>query len=363
MRLHRRDNVLRSVQVSSFDPRKTGLCMLPLRALFFLTLCISINRSPALAAPSLDILNPVFDFDSIPQGKILEHQYILRNSGDEELEIQRIVPACGCTVPELKNKVIAPGEETVLSVQFNTYGMYGRKEKTVRLYTNDPERPAALLTLKGEIEPEVLVEPYRIDFGKVTHSPDTTAGVVRRVNIQIRDGLRARIGELSTRSKWIEIKEIERVKHKRVIAEIRLKAGAPIGEFRDRVVIRVSGAQQRTVNLPIYASVRKQIELEPPVVALGMLTPGSMVEREVRIFNNGQVPLQILSLTSKNSDINTTSEEVKLGKEFRLTVRYSSTSRVSEIKDTVTVIMGDASGKPVEEVVISVTGLATPQKG
>ncbi len=94
--------------------------------LFFCAV-ILVDASSVVAAPRLDILNPVFEFDTIPQGKQLEHKYILRNVGDEELEIQRIVPACGCTVPELSESRIEPGAETVLSVQLYTRVMFGRK--------------------------------------------------------------------------------------------------------------------------------------------------------------------------------------------------------------------------------------------
>jgi hypothetical protein len=315
-----------------------------------------------VAAPRLDILNPIFEFDTIPQGKQLEHKYILRNIGDEELQIQRIVPACGCTVPELDENRIQPGAETVLSVQLDTRGMYGRKEKTVRLYTNDPQLPTALLTLRGEIEPEVLVEPYRIDFGNVIHSSDPEDGVEQRVTVRIRDGLRASIGELSTRSKWLEIREVSRVKNKVVEASVRLKSEVPIGEFRDRVVIRVTGAQQRTVNLPVYASIQKQIEVVPPVLAFGVLPASSSVQREVKIFNRGKKPLKILSITSNHSDMSAFSEVVKAGREFRGIVRFTPSKSETNVKATVTIVLGDLTGEPVDEVVLSVTGVATPAK-
>lgn len=329
--------------------------------LFFCAVVL-VGVSSVVAAPRLDILNPVFEFDTIPQGEQLEHKYILRNVGDEELEIQRIIPACGCTVPELKESRIQPGAETVLSVQLDTRGMYGRKEKTVRLYTNDPQLPTALLTLRGEIEPEVLVEPYRLDFGDVIHSTDPEDGIEQGVTIRIRDGLRARIGELSTRSKWLEITEKSRVKNRIVEASVRLKSEVPIGEFRDRVVIRVTGAQQRTVNLPVYASIQKQIEVEPPVVAFGVLPATGSVQREVKISNRGKKPLKILSITSNHSDMSAFSEVVKAGREFRGIVRYIPSKRDTDIKTTVTIVLGNLMGEPVDEVVLSVTGVAALAK-
>lgn len=335
-------------------------------SLLLFAICFSVTPfvgAPlVVAAPRLDILNPVFDFDTIPQGKQLEHKYILRNIGDEELEIQRIVPACGCTVPELDESLIQPGAETVLTVQLDTRGMYGRKEKTVRLYTNDPQLPTALLTLRGEIEPEVLVEPYRVDFGTVIHSNDPEDGAEQGVTIRIRDGLRARIGELSTRSKWLEITEVSRVKNRVVEASVRLKSEVPIGEFRDRVVIRVTGAQQRTVNLPIYASIKKQIEVEPPVLAFGVLPTTGSMQREVKIFNRGKKPLKILSITSNHPDLSAFSEVVKAGREFRGIVRYVPSKRDADVKTTVTIVLGNLAGEPVDEVVLSVTGVAAPVK-
>ncbi len=216
--------------------------------------------------------------------------------------------------------------------------------------------------MRGEIEPEVIVEPYRLDFGDVIHSTDPEDGIEQGVTIRIRDGLRARIGELSTRSKWLEITEKSRVKNRIVEASVRLKSEVPIGEFRDRVVIRVTGAQQRTVNLPVYASIQKQIEVEPPVLAFGVLPATGSVQREVKIFNRGKEPLKILSITSNHSDMSAFSEVIKAGREFRGIVRYVPSKRDADVKATVTIVLGDLTGEPVDEVVLSVTGVATQAK-
>jgi hypothetical protein len=56
------------------------------------------------------------------------------------------------------------------------------------------------------------------------------------------------------------------------------------------------------------------------------------------------------------------SEVVKAGREFRGIVRYAPSKRNTDVKSTVTIILGNLMGEPVDEVVLSVTGVAAPAK-
>ncbi|MCX7987785.1 MAG: DUF1573 domain-containing protein, partial [Bacteroidales bacterium] len=58
---------------------------------------------------------------------------------------------CGCTVANVKSKVIKPGENTTLSAEFNSAGRRGTQSKTITVITNDPSNQRLILWLKGKI--------------------------------------------------------------------------------------------------------------------------------------------------------------------------------------------------------------------
>lgn len=47
---------------------------------------------PGMAQPNVVIENPVFTFDSIPEGVHVPHEFIIKNTGDTQLRILKVLP-------------------------------------------------------------------------------------------------------------------------------------------------------------------------------------------------------------------------------------------------------------------------------
>ena len=97
--------------------------------------------------------NPYFwDFGQVAQGEILEHTFVLENDSIDTLRIKDIHSSCGCTTSEIKRKKILPGESVDVSVSFDTKGYSGKVGQSVRIHTDQQERPTITLTLKADIQ-------------------------------------------------------------------------------------------------------------------------------------------------------------------------------------------------------------------
>ena len=46
----------------------------------------------ASATPKAVPAAPVYEFDPVPEGQVLSHDFIIRNEGDTELEITGVIP-------------------------------------------------------------------------------------------------------------------------------------------------------------------------------------------------------------------------------------------------------------------------------
>ncbi|MCF6247260.1 MAG: DUF1573 domain-containing protein [Desulfobacula sp.] len=63
------------------------------RILIFAALLIfCIMTGWGVAKPIATIDNPVFTFDTIPEGFHLDHEFIIKNTGDTELNIENVLP-------------------------------------------------------------------------------------------------------------------------------------------------------------------------------------------------------------------------------------------------------------------------------
>ncbi len=100
--------------------------------------------------PIFEFEKEVQDFGTITQGEIVEKTFRFKNVGKSNLLISSAHGSCGCTVADYPEKPIAPGEEGVIKVKFDSNGKQGKQHKTVTLVANTVPN-THVLTLKGEV--------------------------------------------------------------------------------------------------------------------------------------------------------------------------------------------------------------------
>jgi len=103
--------------------------------------------------PEFTFKEETFDFGSIPEGESVTHDYAFRNTGQSDLVISSASGSCGCTVPEYPKHAVAPGEEGVIRVTFNSNSKIGMQHKTVTLIANTIPN-SKVLTITGEVSPK-----------------------------------------------------------------------------------------------------------------------------------------------------------------------------------------------------------------
>ncbi|MGE5355658.1 MAG: DUF1573 domain-containing protein [Deltaproteobacteria bacterium] len=97
----------------------------------------------------------VYDFGKVMEGKIVEHDYIFTNDGDEPLVLKNVSASCGCTIPLWPRGVIAPGATEKIHASFDTSsrGSVGGQPQTKTItVTGNFEGGTVQLTLKGLVD-------------------------------------------------------------------------------------------------------------------------------------------------------------------------------------------------------------------
>lgn len=98
-----------------------------------------LNDSTATDAQKfadLQYIEDFFDFGSLIQGEVVSTTFRFKNSGAAPLIIKHLIPSCGCTKTSVSKEVLAPGEEAILEVTFDSAGWRGLQYKSVTLRTN-----------------------------------------------------------------------------------------------------------------------------------------------------------------------------------------------------------------------------------
>ena len=95
------------------------------------------SQIPEEKTPVLKVEKPVHDFGKVAPNKKYNCQFEFKNVGDAQLKIAKIQSTCGCTVPQLKKKIYAPGESGTVHVAFRTPTRAGKTSKRLYILSND----------------------------------------------------------------------------------------------------------------------------------------------------------------------------------------------------------------------------------
>ena len=101
--------------------------------------------------PVITWIESVFEFGSVNDGDIIQHDFSFTNTGTAPLIILTATTTCGCTVPEWPKKPIPPDSTASIQVKFNTLDKTGAQTKEVTIFANTfPNQHK--LTMKGVVE-------------------------------------------------------------------------------------------------------------------------------------------------------------------------------------------------------------------
>jgi hypothetical protein len=146
--------------------------------LFFLIIVVFTTSNAQIFEPKVVVQRAEHDFGNIKEGIKVKHSYVISNNGGDLLKITKVRASCGCTAAHPEKSELAPGESTVIKIEFNSAGREGKQEKYIYVNTNDPKNPELKLKMtcnivKGEEGisstdlPKIKFASDQHDFGKV----------------------------------------------------------------------------------------------------------------------------------------------------------------------------------------------------
>ncbi len=131
--------------------------------------------------PKIQFDTTTHDFGTVEQATKNDHVFKFKNIGDEDLEIIKVRPTCGCTAALLSAKVIKPGESGEIKVTFNAGSFRGKINKTVYVETNEPilknKRDEVLIYMKSKsISTPVMPRPLHFS-AQVTFTEEKDSAI------------------------------------------------------------------------------------------------------------------------------------------------------------------------------------------
>lgn len=214
-------------------------------------------------APRVQLDSPHFNFGMMQRGTSKSHDFVIKNVGTAPLRLKVGQTSCKCTLGDVSEKPIAPGESTHVRLEWSAKSDRGPFRQTAHVITNDPLNSQLELSIEGEVVETSGVMPPDLMFDKVTAGESKSAEVY--VMAMLQDELKVSDAELSdptTRDKFdVRIEPVERDELPNSSAKngvritLTAKPGLPVGRFDQWLSLRTNLPEAEKLEIPVIGRV------------------------------------------------------------------------------------------------------------
>jgi hypothetical protein len=206
--------------------------------------------------PAIQVVeNRTFDFGELLRGTIAEKKVLIKNTGNEVLQLENIEASCGCTGTAPSQRSIPPGQSAVISISFNSRNFTGKVHKTVTIHSNAANEPRVVIEFAAYVIDEILLEPAHFWF------KDAEVGRTSRQVMSIRNNGKEPLKITGWRCQLAGFKmtipgePIEPGKNAEVVAEFTPEHVSAI--LSEGMFLTTSNARQPEIFVPVYGNVKE----------------------------------------------------------------------------------------------------------
>ncbi|HEX9161943.1 MAG TPA: DUF1573 domain-containing protein [Thermoanaerobaculia bacterium] len=323
-------------------------------------------------APRLTIVEPVKDFGTIPKGDKLDWAFLIKNTGDADLEILAARPSCGCTVADF-DKVIKPGATGKVTAHVDTTNFAGPIAKAVTLDTNDPNTPSAQVTIHAVVKPYVEAHPAGfVRFNMLQGDVDK-----QTVTLYSEEEEPFQILKVESPDPWIKV-DYKKVDDPNAILpgigrsgqaqyRVDITAGGPdakIGPLAEKVHIVTNSKHTPDYWVSVTGVIRPTYRVEPTGVNFGEVTAtDSGATRSVVLRSNDLKTPETFVVSKVESTVPGVTAAVKPTQnkgEYEVTLQVDKNAKLGDVDGNVKIYTNDKITPVVTVPVKATIKAATP---
>jgi len=252
-------------------------------------------------APKLVCEHPEFNFGEHESSGELEHDFLIRNTGDLTLQILNLRPTCGCLVPKVTDRLIPPGGEATITVRFVLRGRQGSQHKLVYIDSNDPNNQTFALQLAGQIVDSVELEPRLLFFGRIQPSAAVTGTVA--MTASGTNVLGAVTAQIASPAFTVEVGPV--ISNKTAQLIVASKPPLPEGLTRTTLQIHTGNPKLPIMTMTVSAFVPGVFSVLPPELLL-VGRDGERIRRELFLRTENNSAFRVLAIEPPVAGITST---------------------------------------------------------
>ncbi len=306
--------------------------------------------------PSIKFDTPIYDFGRVRAGTDIKHEFFFSNQGTGPLELLRVKPSCGCTVPGNYDKVIQKGETGKIPVTLSTKNVTGPMSKNITVDTNCAGAEASItLQIKGEVWQPVQVTPAAAAFGRIT-TKDAGDTLVRRLTIVNNLEEAIKLGEPKSNNPRIKADVVTLEEGKKFELVVSMVPPLEPGNNSGRITLATGAPESPSIEVQAYAFVTPAVDVTPTSMVLPADRSAPM-SRQFYIRSNMGEAIKITDLGVSNANLKLELTDIKEGQTYRLKVDVPTDYVPAAGGDTIT-FKTDCKEVPEISIPISIQPVA-----
>lgn len=264
--------------------------------------------SPQRAGPILQVDPLAKEFPPGFRGDT-RAEFVLANTGDQVLEIRDVRSSCGCAVPRMPNKHIAPKGFATMEVRVSQPPI-GSRSATVTVVTNSPTTPTIQLKITSwarNNEPRIVqIIPPRVTFRADDDLADPQTVIV--TTLEETGNLLLQSAHCDLPFVTVETANVEESQlfssdfvQRKYRYFLRVRDSHPVGRFVGSLSIQRIGSDSKSSpnarQIPVEATFRPPVYADPDSLFGTLASRGELPTWEVSLRRKaGEAPCRIESI-------------------------------------------------------------------
>lgn len=102
------------------------------------------RKVKAMPKTKYEFVETKLDLGKMKEGESKKMNFTIKNTGDNPLMIGNVQTSCGCTAPYFDKNPIAPGDSSIITLEFNSAGKPGKVTKSALVTVNADFSPYSI---------------------------------------------------------------------------------------------------------------------------------------------------------------------------------------------------------------------------
>lgn len=255
------------------------------------------------AQPKIELESETLRFGKVNVGTVLDLKYQIKNVGDEVLNLTKVSTSCGCTVAGEWPETLEPGESAVGPVRLDTIELGGDIDRTVSVWTNDPDRARLILHIVGNVWSPIEVKPNYLYFPRSNNRDQK-----HEVKIQIKNKTETpmRFKNVRTDSQRFTAEMVETEPGR--VFELRVMKAPPFkyGLNEAYVLAETSHPELPQFKMKAQGYVSYPVEVSPPAITVSAGTIKQPLKRLFTVRDNTKEGVKILEVSCSLPEVTVT---------------------------------------------------------